>query len=156
MWQKSPISEASTYEFGRETGQELSFEDMEQGTPSAENLASVEADNPKPGNGLRLARLCLKLCRCLFHRWFNLYDLGIEEYLYVSPLLRRFAGMDLGHASVARDTATLRSGNLPGQSGFLEPAYSTALPGRESKSGIPWKSPWLYLSLLFLAWLFVL
>jgi hypothetical protein len=149
-------SQVNIDEFGREAGQALSFDSMEQVTPRTENMDSVESRSPKPGSVRRLARLCLKLGSCLVHRWFNLYDLGIEEDLYISPLLQRFAGMDLGHSTALQETATLRASNLPGQSGFLKPAYSTALPGRESKSGIPWRSPWLYLSLLLFAWLFVL
>jgi hypothetical protein len=156
MWWKSLVSQASTDEPARETEQGQSLDQIEQATPWAETLSLGEAYNSKSGNGRRLARLSLKLCSCLFHRWFNLYDLGIEEDLYVSPLLCRFAGMDLGHATAPQETAALRSCNFPGQNGFLEPEFPTALPGRESKSGMPWRSPWLYLSLLLLAWLFVL
>jgi IS5 family transposase len=158
MWQKSLVTQANTDELGRETEQGLSFDRQEQLTPWTEDvdLAPAESCNPKPGSVRRLARLCLKLCSCLFHRWFNLYDLGIEEDLYISPLLRRFAGMDLGPATAPQETATLRSRNLSGQNGFLVPEYPAALLGGTSKSGIPWRSPWLYLSLLLLAWLFVL
>jgi hypothetical protein len=156
MWRKSLVSEASIDEFGREDDQGLSFDPMEQMTPWTKDRAPVEPYNPKPGSVRRLARLGLKLCRCFFHRWFNLYDLGIEQDLYVSPLLRRFAGMDLCHAGAPQETASLCRCDLPGREDFLEPEYSAALPGRESKSGIPWRSPWLYLSLLLFAWLFVL
>jgi hypothetical protein len=119
-------------------------------------VAPAEQCNPKPANGSRLARLCMKLSRCLFHRWFNLYDLGIEDDLYISPLMRRFAGMDLCRTAALQETAAFRSSNLTERDGYLEPEYNAALPERKSKSGIPWRSPWLYLSLLLFAWLFVL
>jgi hypothetical protein len=146
MWQKSQVTRASADKPGKETEQGLSIERMEL----------VESCSPKPGNGRRLAGFCWKLCTCLFHRWFNLYDLGLEEDLYVSPVLRRFAGAGLCHAAASHETAILRSGNLPEQNDFLQAKYSAALPEGERKSGIPWKSPWLYLSLVLLAWLFVL
>jgi hypothetical protein len=156
MRQESLTSQVCTDELGREAEHGLLLDRIGQLAPCTEPSAPVESRCPKSGNGRRLARLGFKLCSCFFHRWFNLYDLGIEEDLYVSPLLRRFAEMDLGHSTALQETAPLRSNSLPGQDGFLEAEYPAALLGRESKSGIPWRSPWLYLSLLLMAWLFVL
>jgi hypothetical protein len=155
MRQESLASQACTEELGREPGQEQILDRMEQAAPCAEPLASVEPCDPKPGRGRRLARLGIKLFSCFFHRWFNLYELGLEEYLYVSPMLCRFAGMNLGRAAVPQQAAAIRSLDLPEQDNPFRPDYSTALP-REPKSGVPWKSPWLYLSLALLAWLFAL
>jgi hypothetical protein len=42
----------------------------------------------------------------------------------------------------------------PGE--LLKPDKAQALAGRESKSDIPLKSPWLYLSLILLLWLLLL
>ena len=156
MWQELQASQASTEEHVQETKQGLSLGQMEQATRWTERLSLRDLCNPKPGKGRRLARLGLKLCSCLFHRWFNLYDLGIEEDLYVPPVLRRLAGMDLCRAGAPHQMATVPSRDLAGRDDFMEQEYSEALPERESKSGIPWKSPWLYLSELLLAWLFVL
>jgi hypothetical protein len=156
MRQESRASQVSTDELGREAEQGLLLDRIERLALCTEPSAPVETCCPKSGNGRWLARLGFKLCSCLFHRWFNLYDLGIEQDLYVSPLLRRFAGMDLGYVTAPQETATLRSCNFPGQNGILRPEFPTALAGRGSKSGIPWRSPWLYLSLLLFAWLFAL
>jgi hypothetical protein len=156
MWQKAQASQASTEEHVRKTKQGLYLDQKEQAARWTERFPLGELCTQKPGNGRRLARLGMKLCSCLFHRWFNLYDLGIEEDLYVPPVLRRLAGMELCRAGAPHQMASLPSRGLPGRDGFLEQDYSEALPGRESKSGIPWKSPWLYLSVLLMAWLFVL
>jgi IS5 family transposase len=41
-------------------------------------------------------------------QWFNLSDPGAEDALYESPVLRRFAGVDLGRASAPDETTILR------------------------------------------------
>lgn len=37
-------------------------------------------------------------------QWFNLSDLGVEEALHQSPVLRRFVGVDLGAAAAPDET----------------------------------------------------
>jgi hypothetical protein len=111
---------------------------------------------PEPCGGRRLARICFKFGGCFFHRWFNLYDLGLETDLYVLPLLRRFTETDSRHVAARHGTAVPQACDFPEADHFPELEYAPASPARESKSGIPWKSPWLYVSALVLAWLFVL
>jgi IS5 family transposase len=41
-------------------------------------------------------------------QWFNLSDPGAEDALYESPVLRRFAGVDLGRAAAPDETTILR------------------------------------------------
>jgi IS5 family transposase len=41
-------------------------------------------------------------------QWFNLSDPGTEDALYESPVLRRFAGVDLGRAAAPDETTILR------------------------------------------------
>ncbi len=41
-------------------------------------------------------------------KWFSLSDPGMEEAFYESPVLRRFAGVDLGVAAAPDETTVLR------------------------------------------------
>jgi IS5 family transposase len=45
-------------------------------------------------------------------QWFNLSDPGAEDALYESPVLRRFAGVDLGRAAAPDETTILRFRHL--------------------------------------------
>jgi IS5 family transposase len=45
-------------------------------------------------------------------QWFNLSDPGTEEAFYESPVLRRFAGVDLGRAAAPDETTILRFRHL--------------------------------------------
>ena len=45
-------------------------------------------------------------------QWFNLSDPGVEEVLYKSPVLRRFAGVDLGCVPAPDETKVLRFRHL--------------------------------------------
>ena len=42
-------------------------------------------------------------------QWFNLSDPAAEEALYDSPVLRRFAGVDLGRAPAPDETPSASS-----------------------------------------------
>jgi IS5 family transposase len=45
-------------------------------------------------------------------QWFNLSDLGVEEAMYESPVLRRFVGVDLGAAAAPDETTVCRFRHL--------------------------------------------
>lgn len=45
-------------------------------------------------------------------QWFNPSDPAAEEALYDSPVLRRFAGVDLGQAPAPDETAILQFRHL--------------------------------------------
>jgi IS5 family transposase len=45
-------------------------------------------------------------------QWFSLSDPGMEEAFYESPVLRRFAGVDLGVAAAPDETTILRFRHL--------------------------------------------
>jgi IS5 family transposase len=45
-------------------------------------------------------------------QWFALSDPGVEDALYESPVLRRFAGIDLGRAPVPDETTILNFRHL--------------------------------------------
>jgi IS5 family transposase len=48
----------------------------------------------------------------LLQQWFNLSDPAVEEALYDSPAMRRFAGIDLGREPVPDETTVCRFRHL--------------------------------------------
>jgi len=58
----------------------------------------VEPNYAKASNGRRPVGLAIMLRTYFLQPWFNLSDPGVEEALYESAALRRFAGVDLGVA----------------------------------------------------------
>ena len=63
--------------------------------PWSELLSLVEPHYPKAGNGRQPVGLAIMLRTYFLQQWFNLSDPGMEEAFYKSPVLRRFAGVDL-------------------------------------------------------------
>jgi hypothetical protein len=141
---------------GRKIKQKSLFLQIEHEASCLKPLTPEGTCRPKPDSESRLARFCMKFGSCFFHRWFNLYDLGLEEDLYILPVLRRFTETDSRHVAAQRGTSVSYPHDYMETDHFPEPEYTPASPARESKSGIPWRSPWLYVSVLVLAWLFVL
>jgi len=79
----------------RKSKREVFLDQMEQVVPWAELQALVEPHYPKAGNGRQPVGLTIMLRTYFLQPWFNLSDPGVEEALYESPVLRRFAGVDL-------------------------------------------------------------
>ena len=68
----------------------------------------IEPHYPKAGNGRQPVGLSIMLRVYFLQQWFNLSDPGAEDALYESPVLRRFAGVDLGRAAAPDETTILR------------------------------------------------
>jgi IS5 family transposase len=158
MGQKILASRKSLEKPAGKSKRELYLDPNELTAHWTEPLVPAEPWFPKPGNGRKLAWRGVVLCNSFLHRWFNLCDCGAEAalYFYASPLLRCFAGMDSSGAAAPHKTTAFGSRHLIEQHGLLGPEDSPAPPGSGSKFEISWRSPWLYLSLLLLAWLLLL
>ena len=98
--------------FGRKSKREQFLDTMEQAVPWAELQSLVEPHYPKAGNGRQPVGLPIMLRVYFLQHWFNLSDPGAEESLYESPVLRRFAGVDLGRAAAPDETTILRFRHL--------------------------------------------
>ena len=81
---------------------------MDMVIPWRELEALIEAQYPKAGNGREPVGLSIMLRVYFLQQWFNLSDPGAEDALYKSPVLRRFAGVDLGRAAAPDETTILR------------------------------------------------
>jgi len=81
---------------------------MEVVVPWGELETLIEPHYPKAGNGRQPVGLSIMLRVYFLQQWFNLSDPGAEDALYESPVLRRFAGVDLGRAAAPDETTILR------------------------------------------------
>ena len=80
--------------------------------PWAELSALIEPHYPKAGNGRQPVGFAIMLRVYFLQQWFNLSDPGVEDALYESPALRRFAGVDLGRSAAPDETTILRFRHL--------------------------------------------
>ena len=98
MRQVTLASQGNFERYGRKSKREQFLESMEAIVPWREVEALIEPHYPKAGNGRQPVGLGIMLRVYFLQQWFNLSDPGVEEALYESPVLRRFAGVDLGRA----------------------------------------------------------
>src|ERR1035437_9897473 len=108
MRQQTLAAQTGFEKYGRKTKRERFLEEMEQIVPWAELQALVEPHYPKGENGRPPMGLSIMLRVYFLQQWFNLSDPGAEDALYESPVLRRFAGVDLGRAAAPDETTILR------------------------------------------------
>ncbi|MGZ4839889.1 MAG: IS5 family transposase [Terriglobales bacterium] len=88
------------------------LEQMEQVVPWRELTALIEPFYPKAGNGRHPVGLQRMLRIYFLQQWFNLSDPAVEEALYDSPLMRQFAGIDLGSEPVPDETTVCKFRHL--------------------------------------------
>jgi IS5 family transposase len=86
--------------------------EMEQVVPWPALCALIEPYYPKPGNGRPPIGVKRMLRIHFLQQWFNLSDPGVEEALYDSLAMRRFAGIDLGREPVPDETTMCRFRHL--------------------------------------------
>jgi IS5 family transposase len=111
-FQQTFASQASFAKYGRKSKRELFLDQMNQVVPWSELLALVEPVYPKAGNGRQPVGLTIMRRTYFLQQWFGLSDPGMEEAFYESPVLRRFAGVDLGVAAAPDETTILRFRHL--------------------------------------------
>ena len=85
---------------------------MEQVVPWAELEALIRPHYPKGENGRPPMGLSIMLRIHFLQQWFSLSDPAAEEALYDSPVLRRFAGVDLGRAPAPDETTICKFRHL--------------------------------------------
>src|SRR5665213_651031 len=111
-FQQTLASQVNFEKHGRKSKRELFLDHMEQVVPWSELSALVVPHYPKAGNGRQPVGLSIMLRTYFLQQWFNLSDPGMEEAFYESPVLRRFAGVDLGRAGAPDETTILRFRHL--------------------------------------------
>jgi len=108
MRQTTFASHASFEKYARKSRREEFLNVMDVVVPWRELEALIEPFYPKAGNGRQPVGLSIMLRVYFLQQWFNLSDPGAEDALYESPVLRRFAGVDLGRAAAPDETTILR------------------------------------------------
>lgn len=88
------------------------LEQMEQVVPWHELTALIAPYYPKAGNGRPPVGLERMLRIYFLQQWFNLSDPAVEEALYDSPVMRQFAGIDLGKEPVPDETTVCKFRHL--------------------------------------------
>ena len=96
MKQQSLASQASFEKYGRKSRREVFLDEMDRIVPWSLLESLVRPHYAKAGKGRQPVGLSIMLRTHFVQQWFNLSDLGVEELLYESPVLRRFVGVDLG------------------------------------------------------------
>ena len=112
MRQLTLASQGIFEKHSRKGKREVFLDQMEQVVPWPELLALVEPHYPKAGNGRQPVGFTIMLRTYFLQQWFSLSDPGMEEAFYESPVLRRFAGVDLGVAAAPDETTILRFRHL--------------------------------------------
>jgi transposase, IS5 family len=112
MRQQTLASQASFEKYGRKSRRELFLDEMEQVVPWGELESLVKPHYARAGNGRQPVGLSIMLRTYFLQQWFNLSDPGVEEALYDSASLRRFAGVDLGVAPAPDETTICRFRHL--------------------------------------------
>jgi IS5 family transposase len=111
-FQQTLASQASFVKYGRKSKRELFLDQRNQAVPWPELLALVEPHYPRAGNGRQPVGLAVMPGTYFLQQWFGFSDPGMEEAFYDSPVLQRFAGVDLGAAAAPDETTILRFGHL--------------------------------------------
>src|SRR5271154_5351648 len=111
-FQQTLALQASFAKYGRKSKRELFLDQMNEVVPWSELLGLVEPFYPKAGNGRQPVGLAIMLRTYFLQQWFGFSDPGMEEAFYDSPLLQRFAGVDLGVAAAPDETTILRFRHL--------------------------------------------
>ena len=112
MRQLTLASQAIFEKHGRKCKREMFLDQMEQVVPWSSLLALVEPHYAKAGNGRQPVGVTIMLRTYFLQQWFGFSDPGMEEAFYESPVLRRFAGVDLGVASAPDESTILRFRHL--------------------------------------------
>jgi len=102
------LAQGSFEPYRKPTRREKFLSEMEQVVPWQALCDLLEPFYPRAGNGRPPVGLMKMLRLHFLQHWYNLSDPGLEEALYESESMRRFAGIDLGREAVPDETTILR------------------------------------------------
>jgi IS5 family transposase len=111
MRQMTLAHQAEFQRYSKKTRREQFLAEMGAVMPWADLLVLVAAHSSKGEMGRKPVGLDIML-RVYFLQWFALSDPGVEDALYELPVLRRFAGIDLGRAPAPDETTILNFRHL--------------------------------------------
>jgi IS5 family transposase len=112
MRQMTLAHQAEFQRYSKKTRREQFLAEMDAVMPWAELLSLARPQYAKGEVGRRPVGLDVMLRVYFLQQWFALSDPGVEEALYESPVLRRFAGIDLGRGPAPDETTILNFRHL--------------------------------------------
>jgi hypothetical protein len=112
MRQMTLAHQAEFQRYSKKTRREQFLDEMDTVMPWAALVGLIEPHYPKGETGRKPVGLDIMLRVYFLQQWFALSDPGVEDALYESPVLRRFAGIDLGRAPVPDETTILNFRHL--------------------------------------------
>jgi IS5 family transposase len=109
---QTTLAEGGFEKYGKTTRREAFLLEMDRVVPWAELCMLIEPYYPKAGRGRPPIGLERMLRLHFLQQWFKLSDPGLEDALYDSNAMKRFAGIDLGREPVPDETTVLRFRHL--------------------------------------------
>ena len=98
---------------GQSHPRERFLAEMNAVIPWAHLLALIAPHYPQAGNGTQPIGLERMLRIYFLQQWFNLSDPDVEDAIYDSESMRRFAGVELGEDRIPNETTILPFRHLP-------------------------------------------
>ena len=108
---------------GKVTRRERFLSEMDQVIPWSPILSLIEPHYPKPGQGTQPMPMERMLRIYFMQQWFNLSDPAMEDALYDSESMRRFAQIDLMDDAVPDESTILRFRHLLEQQQLTEKIF---------------------------------
>jgi IS5 family transposase len=112
MKQQTLAMQSGFEKFGRKSKRELFLEEMDRIVPWSGLVELIQPHYPRGEQGRPPVGLERMLRLYFLQQWFNLSDPGLEDALYESPVLRLFAGIDLGREPAPDETTILHFRHL--------------------------------------------
>jgi IS5 family transposase len=112
MQQMTLAHQAEFQRYTKKTRREQFLEEMNAVMPWDELISLVAPHYSKGETGRKPVGLPIMLRVYFLQQWFALSDPGVEDALYESAVLRRFAGIDLGRAPAPDETTILNFRHL--------------------------------------------
>ncbi len=118
---------------GKVTRREKFLGEMDQVIPWGQILGLIEPHYPKAGNGTQPMPMQRMLRIYFMQQWFNLSDPAMEDSLYDSESMRRFAQIELQDDAVPDETTILRFRHLLEQHQLTQQIFALVRGLLESK-----------------------
>src|SRR6185312_12944340 len=117
---QTTFASATYSQKGKVTRRELFLKEMDQVIPWGAILALIEPHYPKAGYGTQPMPMERMLRIYFMQQWFNLSDPAMEDSLYDSESMRRFAEIELVEDAVPDESTILRFRHLLEQHGLTQ------------------------------------
>ena len=115
------------------TRRELFLQEMEAIVPWVEFESLIEPHYPRVGNGRHRMSLSSMLRIYFMQQWFQLSDPAMEDALYDSQSMQRFAGLEVGRDAIPDETTILHFRHLLEKHNLTEEMFSSVRDDLQAK-----------------------